>query len=70
MAADAPEANGPRPGPFGPGQGHPGEAEDRRLAAERGWTVKQDGTHWRRVVPSPRPQRVVAGFLAVGAAMR
>ncbi|MFJ3979674.1 carbamate kinase [Streptomyces sp. NPDC090021] len=30
-----------------------------RLAAERGWTVKQDGAHWRRVVPSPRPQRVV-----------
>ncbi|MCB5169450.1 carbamate kinase [Streptomyces bambusae] len=29
------------------------------LAAERGWTVKQDGGHWRRVVPSPRPQRVV-----------
>ncbi|WP_031077825.1 carbamate kinase [Streptomyces sp. NRRL S-118] len=36
-----------------------GRAEARRLAAERGWTVKQDGTHWRRVVPSPRPQRVV-----------
>lgn len=34
-------------------------AEAERLAAERGWTVKQDGTHWRRVVPSPRPQRVV-----------
>ncbi|MGA5168508.1 MULTISPECIES: carbamate kinase [Streptomyces] len=34
-----------------------GEAE--RQAADRGWTVRQDGTHWRRVVPSPRPQRVV-----------
>ncbi|AQT75520.1 carbamate kinase [Streptomyces sp. fd1-xmd] len=33
--------------------------EAERLAAERGWTVKQDGVHWRRVVPSPRPQRVV-----------
>lgn len=33
--------------------------EAERLAADRGWTVKQDGTHWRRVVPSPRPQRVV-----------
>ncbi|MGW6982831.1 carbamate kinase [Streptomyces sp. NPDC054932] len=33
--------------------------EAERLAAERGWTVKQDGAHWRRVVPSPRPQRVV-----------
>lgn len=36
-----------------------GRAEAERLAAERGWTVKQDGAHWRRVVPSPRPQRVV-----------
>lgn len=27
--------------------------EAERLAAERGWTVKQDGAHWRRVVPSP-----------------
>ncbi|KOU33840.1 carbamate kinase [Streptomyces sp. WM6373] len=33
--------------------------EAERLAAQRGWTVKQDGAHWRRVVPSPRPQRVV-----------
>ncbi|MFG1644117.1 carbamate kinase [Amycolatopsis sp. NPDC049252] len=29
------------------------------LAAERGWTVREDGPAWRRVVPSPRPQRVV-----------
>lgn len=35
------------------------EATARQLADERGWTVKQDGAHWRRVVPSPRPQRVV-----------
>jgi carbamate kinase len=35
------------------------EATARRLAAERGWTVKPDGEYWRRVVPSPRPQRVV-----------
>ncbi|GAB3212033.1 carbamate kinase [Marinactinospora thermotolerans] len=35
------------------------EAEARRLAEERGWVVKPDGAHWRRVVPSPRPQRVV-----------
>ncbi|URN18295.1 MULTISPECIES: carbamate kinase [Streptomyces] len=34
-------------------------AEAERLAAERGWTVRPDGAHWRRVVPSPRPQRVV-----------
>ena len=30
-----------------------------RLAAERGWVVKPDGEAWRRVVGSPRPQRVV-----------
>jgi carbamate kinase len=30
-----------------------------KLAAEYGWTVKPDGSHWRRVVPSPAPQRVV-----------
>jgi carbamate kinase len=35
------------------------EPTGRRLAAERGWQVAQDGVHWRRVVPSPLPQRVV-----------
>jgi carbamate kinase len=30
-----------------------------RLAVEQGWQVAQDGSHWRRVVPSPAPQRVV-----------
>jgi carbamate kinase len=35
-----------------------GEQEARRLAAERGWTVKQDGVGWRRVVPSPVPRRI------------
>jgi carbamate kinase len=34
------------------------EAEAKQLAKERGWTVKQDGEGWRRVVPSPRPKRV------------
>ena len=34
------------------------EAEAKRLAGEKGWTVKPDGTHWRRVVPSPRPKRI------------
>lgn len=29
-----------------------------RIAAEKGWTMKQDGTSWRRVVPSPQPKRV------------
>jgi carbamate kinase len=31
------------------------EAEARRLAAERGWTVAVDGRWWRRVVASPEP---------------
>ncbi|WP_284740597.1 carbamate kinase [Amycolatopsis sp. RTGN1] len=35
------------------------EDQAASLAAERGWTVRQDGPAWRRVVPSPRPQRVV-----------
>ncbi len=40
-----------------------GEVYDRdeaeRRAKERGWVVKPDGAGWRRVVGSPRPQRVV-----------
>ena len=35
------------------------EAEAHRLAAERNWTVRPDGTSWRRVVPSPIPHRVI-----------
>ena len=35
------------------------EQTAKRLAAERGWVVKPDGEHWRRVVGSPTPQRVV-----------
>jgi carbamate kinase len=35
------------------------EGEAHTLAEERGWTVKQDGDGWRRVVGSPKPQRVV-----------
>lgn len=34
------------------------EEDAKRLAAERDWTVKQDGDKWRRVVPSPMPQRI------------
>jgi carbamate kinase len=34
------------------------EAEAKKLAAERGWTVKPDGDKYRRVVASPRPQRI------------
>jgi carbamate kinase len=33
--------------------------EATRLSAERGWTIGQDGTHFRRTVPSPRPKRVL-----------
>jgi carbamate kinase len=35
------------------------EQRAHSLASERGWTVKQDGAHWRRVVASPAPRRVV-----------
>jgi carbamate kinase len=35
------------------------EQTAKDLAERRGWTVKPDGEHWRRVVGSPRPQRVV-----------
>ncbi len=51
------------------------ESEARSLADQHGWTVKPDGPNWRRVVPSPQPQRIVqihaierlldAGFLVV-----
>ena len=35
------------------------EARARRLAAERGWDVREDVTAWRRVVPSPEPVGLV-----------
>jgi carbamate kinase len=35
------------------------EAAARQLATERGWTVRPDGDVWRRVVPSPKPRRIV-----------
>ncbi|HQR27774.1 MAG TPA: carbamate kinase [Nocardioides sp.] len=28
------------------------------MAAERGWSIAPDGDHFRRVVPSPKPQRI------------
>ena len=34
------------------------EAEAERIKAEKGWTFKQDGAKWRRVVPSPLPKRI------------
>jgi len=35
-----------------------GKAEAERLAAEKGWAIKPDGEHWRRVVASPEPRRI------------
>jgi carbamate kinase len=35
------------------------EDQARRLARELGWTVAPDGDHFRRVVPSPQPLRIV-----------
>ena len=35
------------------------EPEARLLAAQRGWSIARDGAGWRRVVPSPRPKRIV-----------
>jgi carbamate kinase len=34
------------------------EEDAKRLAEDKGWTVKQDGDKWRRVVPSPVPKRI------------
>ena len=42
--------------PIGPVYGKP-EAE--RIAATRGWTIAPDGKAFRRVVPSPRPLRIL-----------
>jgi len=33
-------------------------AEADRLTADKKWTFKADGEHWRRVVPSPEPKRI------------
>lgn len=35
------------------------EQEACLLARRRGWTFRQDGKHWRRVVPSPEPQAIM-----------
>jgi carbamate kinase len=32
--------------------------EAERLAAAKGWSIKADGAHWRRVVASPDPLRI------------
>jgi carbamate kinase len=33
-------------------------SDAERLKAEKGWTLKQDGDKWRRVVASPQPKRI------------
>ena len=35
------------------------QADAERLATERNWVVRQDGSKWRRVVPSPLPREIV-----------
>ena len=40
------------------------EETAKALAEERGWTVKPDGEYWRRVVGSPKPQRVIETRMA------
>ena len=34
------------------------EAQARRLADEKSWSIRQDGDKWRRVVASPLPKRI------------
>ncbi len=34
------------------------KAEAEKQAADKGWSIKQDGDKWRRVVPSPLPKRI------------
>jgi carbamate kinase len=33
--------------------------ESERLRKEKGWSMAADGKHFRRVVPSPQPQRII-----------
>jgi carbamate kinase len=35
------------------------QADAQRVAEQRGWTIAPDGKRFRRVVPSPRPQRIL-----------
>ena len=52
--------------PNDPAFGHPdkpigpvySEIEAQKVAQERGWSIARDGAHFRRVVPSPGPQRI------------
>ena len=53
--------------PYDPAFQHPSKPigplytaeEAKQLAEERGWTVAPDGEAYRRVVPSPEPQRIL-----------
>ncbi|HSN43703.1 MAG TPA: carbamate kinase, partial [Propionibacteriaceae bacterium] len=40
------------------------QEQARELSSRFGWTVKPDGDHWRRVVASPTPQRIVETRIA------
>jgi carbamate kinase len=35
------------------------KADADKLATAKGWAFRQDGTAWRRVVPSPRPRQIL-----------
>lgn len=35
------------------------QADAAKLSSARGWTIGKDGEHYRRTVPSPRPQRIL-----------
>lgn len=35
------------------------EIEARAMATARGWSIAREGEHWRRVVPSPKPLRIL-----------
>jgi len=35
------------------------EADAKRLAEQRGWSIAPDGDSWRRVVASPKPKRIL-----------
>ncbi len=55
VEADSPAFSNPTKF-IGPGYDRVGAV---RLAAERGWVIRQDGSRWRRVVPSPLPHRIL-----------
>jgi carbamate kinase len=55
VSADDPAFNAPAK-PIGPVYT---EAEANELARRNGWSVGQDGLHWRRVIASPEPRAVI-----------